>query len=128
MIEADKLINQTVIHKSFGKGIICSVDEKYLVVDFRKKCKLSKFAYPLCFHGFLILEDSQLQLEVEKAVEVWKQESGIVQKEELKRQYEKTMQGIEARRIATEEKRLKTSRRAMGYNFISDNVKQEQKN
>lgn len=128
MIEANKLINQTVIHKSFGKGIICSVDEKYLVVDFRKKSKLSKFVYPSCFDGFLILENSKLKLEVEKAVEVWRQESGIVQKETLKRQYEKTMQGIEARRLAAEEKRLKTSRRAIEYNSISSNAKQEKKN
>lgn len=116
-MEADRLINQMVIHKSFGKGIICSVDEKYMVVEFLKKCGLSKFAYPSCFNGFLTLVNDELQLEIEEVVEVWKQESGIVQKEDLKRQYEKTIQGIKARQIAAEERRMKKAQRITGNNF-----------
>ena len=33
-MDLEKLVNQTVIHTSFGKGIIRSVDKKYLEVDF----------------------------------------------------------------------------------------------
>ena len=63
-MDLEKLVNQTVIHKSFGKGIIRSVDEKYLEVDFTEKGKVSKFPYPGCFHGFLTIEDGSLQSEI----------------------------------------------------------------
>lgn len=128
MVEADKLINQTVIHKSFGKGIIIRiVDKKYLEVDFTEKGKVSKFAYPSCFYGFLTLEDSSLQVEIDAVVEVWKQESGVLQKEELRHQYEKTMRGIEARRLAAEEKKLKAAQRSMEHRSTYSNVRQEKK-
>lgn len=112
-MDLEKLVNQTVIHKSFGKGIIRSVDEKYLEVDFAEKGKVSKFPYPGCFYGFLTIEDSSLQPEIEAVVEGWKQDSGVVQKEELKKQYEKTIQSIEARRLAAEKKKLGAAQRAM---------------
>ncbi|MBQ7920176.1 MAG: hypothetical protein IJ324_09595 [Lachnospiraceae bacterium] len=114
-MDLEKLVNQTVIHKSFGKGIIRSVDEKYLEVDFMEKGKVSKFPYPSCFNGFLIMEDCELQPEITSVVEVWKVESGAVQKEELRHQYEKTMQGIESRRLAAEDKKLKAAQRAMEH-------------
>ena len=38
-MDLEKLVDQTVIHKSIGKGIICNVDEKYLEVDFSEKGK-----------------------------------------------------------------------------------------
>ena len=121
-MDLEKLVNQTVIHKSFGKGIICSVDEKYLEVDFIEKGKVSKFPYPGCFHGFLTIEDSSLQTELEAVVEGGKQESGVMQKEELRHQYEKTMQSIEARRLAAEEKKLKAAQRAMEHRSTYSNT------
>ncbi|MGN1176628.1 MAG: hypothetical protein ACI4S1_14345 [Roseburia sp.] len=127
-MDLEKLVNQTVAHKSFGKGIIRSVDEKYLEVDFTEKGKVSKFPYPSCFHGFLTLEDSNLQTEIGEIIEVWKQESGVVQKEALRHQYEKTIQGIEARRLAAEEKKLKAAQRAMEHRSTYSNVKQGKKN
>ncbi|MGN0386290.1 MAG: hypothetical protein ACI4EX_10455 [Lachnospiraceae bacterium] len=128
MIEADKLINRTVIHKSFGKGIIRSVDEKYLEVDFSERGKVSKFVYPSCFYGFLTLEECNLQAEIDAVVEIWKQESGVEKKEELRHQYEKTMQSIEARRLAAEEKKLKAAQRAMEHRTTYGDVKRERKN
>lgn len=114
-MDLEKLVNQTVIHKSFGKGIIRCVDEKYLEVDFVEKGKVSKFPYPGCFHGFLTIEDSSLQQKIEAVVEVWKQDSGVVRKEELKKQYEKNIQRIEARLLAAEEKKRKAAQRAMEH-------------
>lgn len=114
-MDLEKLVNQTVIHKSYGKGIIHNVDENYLEVDFMEKGKISKFPYPSCFNGFLALEDSDLQTEITSVVEVWKVKSGTLQKEELRHQYEKTMQGIEARRLAAEVKKLKAAQRAMEH-------------
>lgn len=123
-MDFEKLVNQTVTHKVFGKGNIRSVDEKYLEVDFMKTGKVSKFPYPSCFHGFLTVEDCKLQMEIEAVVEVWKQESGAVQKEELKLQHEKTMQGIESRRLAAAEKKLKVAQRAMEHRSAYNNVNQ----
>lgn len=80
-MDLEKLVNQTVIHKSFGKGIIRSVDKKYLEVEFIEKGKVSRFLYPDCFYGFLTIEDSGLQLEIEAVVEDWKQDRGVIQKE-----------------------------------------------
>lgn len=114
-MEADKLINQAVVHKSFGKGIIRSLDEKYLEVDFAEKGKVSRFPYPFCFDVFLALEDNSLQTEIDVIVREWKEANGVLQKEELWQQYEKTMHGIEARRIAAEEKKLKAAQRAMEH-------------
>ena len=56
--------------------------------------KVSRFLYPDCFYGFLTIEDSGLQSEIEAVVEEWKQDRGVIQKEKLKKQYEKTMQSI----------------------------------
>lgn len=121
-MDLEKLVNRTVIHKSYGKGIIRSVDEKYLQVDFVEKGKESKFPYPSCFNGFLTMEDYEMQPEISSAVEVWKVESGAVQKEELRHQYEKTIQGIEARRLAAEDKKLKAAQRAMEHRAAYSNT------
>ena len=120
-MDLEKLVNQTVIHKSLGKGIIRNVDEKYLEVDFIERGKVSKFMYPGCFHGFLTIEDSNLQSEIAVVVENWKRDSDVVQKEELKKQYEKTIQGIEARRKAAEEKKLKAAQRSMEHRSAYNN-------
>lgn len=116
-MDLKELVNQTVIHKSFGKGIIRSVDEKHLEVDFTQKGKVSKFPYPDCFYRFLTIEDNSLQSEIEAVVESWKKDSGVVQKEKLKKRYEKNMQSIEERRMAAKEKKLKAAQRAMEHCF-----------
>lgn len=115
MITAEQLVDQVVVHKIFGEGIVHSVNGTHLEVHFVEKSKVSKFAYPSCFEGFLILQNSSLQSEVEKDIEVWRQESGAVQKEALRHQYEMTLQGIEARRIALEEKKLKAAQKIMEH-------------
>lgn len=121
-MDLEKLVNQAVIHKTFGKGIIRSVDETYLEVDFTEKVKVSKFSYPGCFNGFLTVVDNSLQPEIEAIVEDWKLESGVVHKEELKKQYDKTMQSIEARRLAAEEKKKKAAQRAMEHRSTYSNT------
>lgn len=51
-----------------------------------------------------------------------------MQKEALRHQYEKTIQGIEARRLAAGEKKLKAAQRAMEHRSTYSNVKQGKKN
>lgn len=122
-MEEDKLINQTVIHKTFGKGMISSANEKYLEVSFAGREKISKFAYPSCFYSFLIFEDKDLQREIDAVVEVWKQENGAVEKEELRHKYEKTMKDIYKRHLESEEKKLKAAQKAMERRSIYGNGK-----
>ena len=125
MLEIEKLVEETVVHKSFGTGIIKEVDGKYLKIDFPEKNKKSTFAYPLCFDGFLMLENEEKQAEMQKDLEQWKIESGVVHKEELWRQYEKTRQEIRARQAAVKEKKLRAAQRVMEHRSTFNSVKQE---
>lgn len=59
MLEIEELMEETVVHKSFGKGVVKSANVNYLEVDFPGKNKKSTFAYPLCFDGFLTLENEE---------------------------------------------------------------------
>ncbi len=79
-MDLEKLVNKTVIHKIFGKGIVRRVDEKYLEVDFTEKGKVSKFSYPNCFYGFLTIKDSSIESSIKADVLLWKQENGVSQK------------------------------------------------
>ena len=123
MLETKNLVEETVVHKLFGTGFIRSVDDKYLEVDFPKKNRKSKFVYPLCFNGFLMLENEGKQAEVQRDLEQWKIESGAARKEELRHQSEKTMREIRARQAAAEEKKLRAAQRAMEHRSIYNGVK-----
>ncbi|MGN0345734.1 MAG: hypothetical protein ACI4DU_00440 [Lachnospiraceae bacterium] len=129
MNNSEMLLEQVVTHKFFGKGIIRSVDEKYLEVYFEEREKVSKFEYPSCFYGFLVMENRDLQDQLENDVEKWKEENDIEQKEELKKRYKRTMQGIEKRRIAAIEKKRKDAEKALEararYNNAADTKKTE---
>ena len=122
------LVNQSVIHKNFGRGMIVSVNsEKYLNVKFEGKDATCKFSYPQCFYGYLTLENCKLQSEIAQIVEIWKEEKGITEREKLYHQYEITLRGIENRRIAAKEKKMKASQRAVehrtAYNMRHENKK-----
>lgn len=125
MMEAMELIHLTVIHKIFGKGVIYSVDEKYIEVDFAEKNKVSKFAYPSCFQEFLTLENAEMRETMQKVVEKWKIENGIDKKEEIWKRHEKTVQGIKDRQLAAAERKLKAAQRAISHRTAYNSVKQE---
>jgi len=110
-MEAEKLIDALVIHKSFGEGIIKEADEKYLNVEFADG-KTSRFMYPAGFDKFLTLKDKRKQNAVEKDVAVWREESGEVRREKLRLQYQKTQDAIIARREAAEEKKQRAYQRS----------------
>lgn len=125
MMEAMELIHLTVMHKMFGKGVICSADEKYIEVDFSEKNKVSKFAYPICFQEFLTLENSKMHEKMQKVVETWKIENGIDKKEEIWKRHEKTVQEIKDRQLAAAERKLKSAQRAISHRTAYNSVKQE---
>ena len=127
MLEIEKLLNRTVIHKVFGRGVVCAADDKHLEVEFPEKNKKSKFAYPSCFDGFLSLEGSELETEVQAAVGQWREESGADEREALIHRYEKTMRAIQSRQAAAEEKKLKAAQKAMEHRSNYSNIRQAKK-
>ena len=127
-MKIEELLEETVVHKLFGTGIIRCVDDKYLEIDFPERGKKSKFVYPSCFDGFLILKNEVKREEMLKDLEQWKIENGVVQKEELRHRYEKTMQEIRARQIAAEEKKLKAVQRAMEHRSTYNNDERAKRN
>ena len=50
------LENISVIHKSFGEGVLTEQSGKYITVDF-KEAKKKKFVYPDSFENFLTFKD-----------------------------------------------------------------------
>lgn len=56
------LINLEVLHKSFGKGTVISVNGKYFTVKFESVQKT--FVYPDIFEKFLTLADGSVSEEI----------------------------------------------------------------
>jgi len=74
--------------------------------------------YLSCFDGYAKLENKAKQRRVQADLEKWKTESGATQKEELRREYEKTQQEIRERRDAAEERKIKAAKRAMEHRTV----------
>lgn len=55
-------VNLAVNHKSFGKGVIVSLQGKYITVKFDSAQKV--FVYPDAFESFLTLEDGTISEEI----------------------------------------------------------------
>ena len=115
------LLGEIVEHKTFGKGVIHSIEDKYMMVVFKEKNKTSKFVYPAGFDGFLILANIEKREEMERELEVWREESGVNQRNELRLQYEKTVQAIEERRLAAEERKIKAAQRFSEHRIENNN-------
>lgn len=117
-MKPESLIGETMIHKSFGIGIIKEVHDKYLEVEFPEKKKQSKFMYPSCFDGYASLENKAKQRRLQADLEAWKKENDVYVKESLIQEYEKTQQEIRDRKIAAEEKKLRAARRSMEHRMV----------
>jgi len=124
-MDVNNLLGEIVEHKTFGKGVIHSIDEKYMTVEFKEKNKTSKFVYPAGFDGFLVLENIEKREEVERELKVWREESGVNQKKELWLQYEKTVQAIEERRLAAEERKIKAAQRFVERRPQNNNLQEK---
>ena len=59
------LVNQTVVHKTFGEGVVVAYDGNYITVKF--SAKETKFVFPDIFTTFLKCKDANLQAELEAA-------------------------------------------------------------
>ena len=117
-MKIDSLIGEHIVHKTFGSGIIKDTYDIYLEVEFTEKNKKSKFMYPSCFDGYVILENRVKQKKAMTDLEQWKVESGVYTTEEMRQEYEKTQQEIRERRMAAEEKKLRAAKRSMEHRAV----------
>lgn len=119
-MDFNKFVNEEIIHKVYGAGIIESSEDGYINVSFseNKKCK---FSVPSCFDKFIKLTDESKQQEVEKSVLEWKKENGIFEKELLEKKTISTQEGIKKREKEREIRRLKRAKEVAERNrmFIS---------
>lgn len=104
-MDIKNLIEETVVHKSFGKGTVKDAYDNYLEIEFPGCGRRSKFSYPSCFDGFLRLEKEEKEKAVQGDLEQWRADSGIAQKEICRQRYEKTQRAIRERHLAAEGKR-----------------------
>ncbi|MDO4188226.1 MAG: hypothetical protein Q4D29_04480 [Lachnospiraceae bacterium] len=104
----NELINEKVIHKVYGEGIVKSVEEGYIDVEF-KNGNNSKFQIPSCFDKFLKLADESKQHEMDDNVVEWKKANGIFEKEVIRQKTMATQAGIKKR---SEERELRRIKRA----------------
>ena len=56
------LENLEVLHKAFGKGVVSTINGKYITVKFESACKT--FVYPDIFEKFLTLADGSVSDEI----------------------------------------------------------------
>jgi hypothetical protein len=60
------LINEKVKHEEYGLGIIVTLDDNKLCVEFDKQHGKKKFLYPDAFDHFLELENPDCEEEISK--------------------------------------------------------------
>ena len=65
-----------VIHKSFGKGVVVSLNGKYLTVKFERCQKV--FVYPDAFESFLTLADGTVSAEIIADIDAVKRAKQVI--------------------------------------------------
>ena len=99
-------LNQMVLHKTLGKGIIIAESETIIIVRFGDK--EIKFSFPDCFERFLEFRDQKLQDEIMKVIK--KKHDVAKQKEaEEKQQFYEQRQKIQKTIGSSTTKRSKGS-------------------
>lgn len=67
----DNLINSTVYHKKYGRGIITDISSTHIKINFSDELKT--FNYPYAFENFLTLENKEIQNTIIKQIKDKKQ-------------------------------------------------------
>jgi len=66
------LIGKSVVHKSFGAGIITLLDSEFITVDFGEVIK--KFQYPGVFNVFMVAEDDDVNIYIDEVIKMVEEE------------------------------------------------------
>ena len=78
------LVNATVFHIIFGRGIIKTVSDKFVYVAFDDNPEVEKkFQFPLCFDSILTLEDTNLIEGIQESIQKKQAENRVLENEEL---------------------------------------------
>ncbi len=117
-----ELRDKVVVHNYFGKGVIRWVDDSYIEVEFKGANKRCKFQFPGSFYKYLRFENEDLQKDMDSIIEIWKEESGEIKKEELREKYEKTLKMIEVSKNNAEEKKRKAAERALQHRSTMESI------
>lgn len=106
----EELLNEKVIHKTYGKGFIKAVDGYYIEVEFESG-KISQFVVPTCFDRFIKLADEEKNEQVQRMLAYWKEINEIDKKEQLQKQTQETQNAIVMRDKEREIKKIEAARK-----------------
>ena len=109
------LIDEQIVHKVYGKGIITSIEDDYLNATFENG-KDSKFSFPSCFDKFINLANEEKQQELQQFVNKWKEENGIFEQEMIHKMTAETQAGIIKRAEEREKRRLERAKEEAARN------------
>ena len=57
------VLNEEVIHKKFGNGIVSEYQDNLVVIDFAGS--IHRFPFPACFAGFVKVENEEIQQKLD---------------------------------------------------------------
>lgn len=112
------LLNQIVVHRVFGEGVITGQNDNYFSVTFSQGEK--KFIFPDSFDSYLKAKDSTVAVEVEKHLERWheeKQRAQQVKESQLKQIQERLSYAKDHTPTATKKKLYPRANIAFKCNF-----------
>lgn len=109
-MKSEDLLNEKVIHKTYGIGTIKSVEGYYIEVEFETG-KTSRFVVPTCFDRFIKLIDEQKNENVQNALARWKEVNEIDKKEQLRKQTQARQTAIIMRDKEREVKRIEAAKK-----------------
>lgn len=100
-------VNNRVVHKKFGKGVIMGMEENRIYVCFDENGETKVFPYPKAFENYLSYEDESLQANVSKTI-------GVIREEESDalRRRNAEYEALEKERIRERKAMLKKKRDA----------------
>ena len=110
------LVNQAVVHKKFGEGVIVAHNGDNITVRFSDR--ESRFVSPDTFTSFLKCKDAKLQSELEKAYAVKAEAKAQKKREEL----EKAIREAEEAKRRAEEAKASVKRTTQSRNSNENNL------
>ena len=103
------LVNEKVIHKVYGPGVIKSTNKEYLEVLFDNG-KCSTFQMPSCFDKFIRFVNEEKQERILHDLDLWKKLNGVYEKEKIHQLTKATQEGIVQREKEREQRRLERAK------------------
>ena len=104
-MKADVLLNEVVVHRLYGEGVVEKAVENRIEVVF-ENTKRCIFIVPSCFDKFLKLKGEDKQAMIDEELLKWKEENGVFKKEELLKKMQDRQEGINQRGAEREKRKI----------------------